>query len=82
MFNKVLEDLKYKQMNSTITEMKNTLKGINCRITEAKYKPKEEYPQIHISQSDNNFKKRILKMKRGKQQETFKEIPTRLSADF
>ena len=45
MFNKDLEDLKNKhleelknkqtEMNSTITEMKNTLEGINGRITEA-----------------------------------------------
>ena len=33
MFNKELEDLKNKQMemNNTITEMKNTLEGINSR---------------------------------------------------
>ena len=37
MFNKDLEELKYKQteMNNTITEMKNTLEGINNRITMA-----------------------------------------------
>ena len=37
MFNKDLEELKYKQteMNNTITEMKTTLEGINSRITEA-----------------------------------------------
>ena len=34
-FNKDLEDLKNKQMNNTITEMKNRLEGINSRITEA-----------------------------------------------
>ena len=38
--NKEIENLKRNQkeileMNSTITEMKNTLKGINNRITEA-----------------------------------------------
>ena len=35
MFNKDLEELKNKQreMNNTITEMINTLKGINNRIT-------------------------------------------------
>ena len=32
MFNKDLEELKNKQMNNTITEMKNTLEGINSRI--------------------------------------------------
>ena len=36
MFNTDLEELKNKQteMNNTIMEMKNTLKGINSRITE------------------------------------------------
>ena len=35
--NKHLEELKEKQteMNNTVTEMKNTLEGINSRITEA-----------------------------------------------
>ena len=36
MFNKDLEELKKKQMNNTITEMKTTLEGNNSRITEAK----------------------------------------------
>ena len=35
MFNKELEDLKNKQVNNTITEMKNTLEGINSKINEA-----------------------------------------------
>ena len=37
MFNKDLEELKNKQtvMENTITEIKNTLEGINSRITEA-----------------------------------------------
>ena len=36
-FHKDLEELKSKQtvMNNTITEIKNTLEGINSRITEA-----------------------------------------------
>ena len=36
-FNKDLEELKSKQtvMNNTITEIKNTLEGINSRINEA-----------------------------------------------
>ena len=36
-FNKDLEELKSKQtmMNNKINEIKNTLEGINCRITEA-----------------------------------------------
>ena len=37
MFNEDLEELKSKQtiMNNTINEIKNTLEGINSRITEA-----------------------------------------------
>ena len=35
MFNKVLEDLKNKQMNNTIIEMKNTLEGIKSKINKA-----------------------------------------------
>ena len=37
MFNKVLENLKNKQtkMDSTISEMKNKLEGINSRIRDA-----------------------------------------------
>ena len=35
MFDKELANLK-SNMTSTISEMKNTLEGINCRITEAK----------------------------------------------
>ena len=33
--NKDLEELKNKDTNNTITEMKNTLEGINSRISEA-----------------------------------------------
>ena len=37
MFNKELEDLKNKQtkMDSTVSEMKNTLEGIKSRVTES-----------------------------------------------
>ena len=35
-FNKNLEEIKNKQMNNTIIEIKNTLEGINSRISEAK----------------------------------------------
>ena len=35
MINKDLEELEQTEMNNTITEMKNTLEGINSRITEA-----------------------------------------------
>ena len=34
MFNKDVEELKNKQVNNTITEMENTLEGINSRITD------------------------------------------------
>ena len=33
--NKDLEELKYKHGDNTITEIKNTLEGISCRISEA-----------------------------------------------
>ena len=33
--NKDLEELKNKHTNNTITEIKNTLEGINCRISQA-----------------------------------------------
>ena len=33
--NKDLEELKNKHINDTITEIKNTLEGINSRISEA-----------------------------------------------
>ena len=33
--NKDLEELKYKHRDNTITEIKNTLEGISCRISEA-----------------------------------------------
>ena len=37
MFSKELKNIRHKQteLNNTITEMKNILKGINCRITKA-----------------------------------------------
>ena len=34
-FNKNLEEIKNKQMNNTIIEIKNTLEGINSRMSEA-----------------------------------------------
>ena len=34
-FNKNLEEIKNKQMNNTIIEIKNTLEGINSRLSEA-----------------------------------------------
>ena len=35
LINKDLEELKNKHTNNTITEIKNTLQGINSRISEA-----------------------------------------------
>ena len=35
MFNKDLEEIKNKQVNNTITEVKTTLEEINSRVTEA-----------------------------------------------
>ena len=40
--NKELEELKKKHTNNTITEIKNTLQGINSRIPEAEQSIKKE----------------------------------------
>ena len=40
MFNKELEDVRSK-MNSTISKVKDTLEGINCRLMEAEEQIKE-----------------------------------------
>ena len=40
-FNKGLEEIKNKVMNSTISEIKNSLEGIKSRITEAEEQTSE-----------------------------------------
>ena len=52
-FNKDLEELKSKQtmMNNTINEIKNSLEGINCRITGAE----EWISDLEKKNSGNNY---------------------------
>ena len=58
--NKDLEELKKKHTNSTITEIKNTLEGINSRIPEAEKLISElEDKKVEITSEDQNKIKRI-----------------------
>ena len=58
MFNKELEDLKGK-MNSTISEMKNTLEGNNSRIMKSKERIREmEDRMVEITATGKNIKKK------------------------
>ena len=62
MFNKQLEDLKNKQTekNNTISEMKNTLEGINRRITEAEEWTSElEDRMVEITATEQNKERRM-----------------------
>ena len=60
MFNKELEDLKNKEMNNTIMEMKNTLEGINWRINEAEEQISElEDRMVEITDVEENKEKRM-----------------------
>ena len=62
--NKELEELKSKQtvMNNTINE-KNTLEGINSRITEAEERISElEDRMVEITATEQNKEKRIKRM--------------------
>ena len=54
-FNKDLEELKSKQtmMNNTINEIKNTLEGINSRITEAEMKGRSKFEKNVLHQVVN-----------------------------
>ena len=65
MFNKDLEELKYKQteMNNTITKIKNTLEGINNRITEAEERISElEDKVVEITAEEQNKEKRLKRI--------------------
>ena len=57
MFNKDLEELK-KEMYNTITEMKNTLEGINSRITEAERISDLEDRMVESTAPEQNKEKR------------------------
>ena len=57
MFNKDLKEQKNKQINNTVTEVKNTLEGINSRITEAeKWISDLEDTMIEITAEQNKEK--------------------------
>ena len=58
--NKNLEELKNKHTNDTITKIKNTLEGINSRISEAEEWISElEDKMVEISSEEQNKVKRI-----------------------
>ena len=58
--NKHLEELKNKQMNNTITEMKNTLEGINSRKTEAEERISDlEDRMVEFTAVEQNKEKRM-----------------------
>ena len=61
MFNKEREDLKNKQSEmNTITEVKNTLEGINSRITEAEVRISDlEDRVVEITATEQNKEKRM-----------------------
>ena len=53
-------DLKQTQMNNAITEMKNTLEGINSRITEAEKRISDlEDRMVEFSAAEQNKEKRM-----------------------
>ena len=53
--NKDLEELKNKHTNNTITEIKNTLRGINSRISEAEERSSElEDKMVEITSEEQN----------------------------
>ena len=62
--NKELEELKNKDTNNTITEIKNTLEGIKSRISEAEEQISElEDKMVKITSEEQN---RVKRMKRAK----------------
>ena len=61
-FNKDLKELKSKQtkMNNTINAIKNSLEGINSRITEAEERISDlEYKIVEITTIEQNKEKRM-----------------------
>ena len=62
-FNEDLEELKRKHMNNTINEIKNTLEGINSRITEAKERISHlEDKIVEITTVQQNKEKRMKRI--------------------
>ena len=71
MFNKDLEELKNKQtvMNNTITEMKNTLDGINSRKPEAEKQINEwEDRMVEITAEEQKETNKKTEKNRGQSQ--------------
>ena len=67
-FNKDLEELKSKQamMKNTINEIKNTLDGINSRITEAEERRSDlEDKIVEITTAEQNKEKRMKRTEDG-----------------
>ena len=61
--NKDLEELKNKNTNNTITEIKNTLEGINSRIYEAEEQISElEDKMVETTAEGQNKVKRMKRM--------------------
>ena len=64
-FNKDLEELKSKEtiMNNTINEIKNSLEGINSRITEAEERISDQADKIvEITTAEQNKEKRMKRI--------------------
>ena len=64
-FNKDLEELKRKQtmMNNTINEIKNSLEGINSRITEGEERISDlEDKTVEITTAEQNKEKRMKRI--------------------
>ena len=59
--NKHLEELKNKHTNNTITDIKNTLEGINSRISEAEQISELENKMVEITSEEQN---KVKTMKR------------------
>ena len=58
--NKHLEELKNKHTNNTISEIKNTLEGINSRVSEAEERINElEDEMVDITSEEQNEAKRM-----------------------
>ena len=59
--NKDLEELKdkYTETNNTITEIKNTLEGINSRISEAEQISELEDKMVEITSEEQNKVRRM-----------------------
>ena len=62
--NKDIEELKNKhtQTNDTITEIKNTVKGINSRISEAERISELEDKMVEITSEEQNKVKRMKRI--------------------